>query len=353
MIVLPLRQIAFMKVLLTGGLGFIGSHTALSLIEAGHELLILDNLDNSSLKVLKNLETITGSKIDFVNADITNYVNMASQLEKFSFDGVIHFAAKKSVPESMEKPLLYYKHNVQGLINVLELCELKKITNFIFSSSCTVYGTPTSLPVTEQTAIQKSATPYGNTKIWGEQILSEYASLNPDFKLVLLRYFNPVGAHPSALIGELPNGIPANLMPFITQTAVGIRKELKVYGDDYNTKDGTAIRDFIHVMDLADAHLKSLEWVASNSQLGKNIEVFNVGTGNGFTVLEVIRSFEKVSSQNLSWSFAPRREGDIEQIWADTQKVNTILNWLPKYTLDDMTRSAWEWQQKLLKEKLL
>jgi UDP-glucose 4-epimerase len=338
-----------MKVLLTGGLGFIGSHTAFSLIEAGHEIVILDNLSNSNISVLTNIESIVATKITFIEADINDLDILRSKLAAFSFDGIIHFAAKKSVPESLARPLLYYQDNIKGLINILTICEEKAINQFIFSSSCTVYGTPTSLPVTEETAIQKSATPYGNTKIWGEQILSEYASLNPDFKLVLLRYFNPVGAHPSALIGELPNGIPANLMPFITQTAAGIRKELKVYGDDYNTKDGTAIRDFIHVMDLADAHLKSLEWVASSSQLGKNIEVFNVGTGNGFTVLEVIRSFEKVSSQNLSWSFAPRRYGDIEQIWADTQKVNTILNWLPKYTLDDMTRSAWEWQQKLLK----
>jgi UDP-glucose 4-epimerase len=337
-----------MKVLLTGGLGFIGSHTAFSLIKAGHEIVILDNLSNSNINVLANIESIVATKITFIEADINDLDILRSKLAACSFDGIIHFAAKKSVPESLARPLLYYQDNIKGLINILTICEEKAINQFIFSSSCTVYGTPTSLPVTEQTAIQKSATPYGNTKIWGEQILSEYASLNPDFKLVLLRYFNPVGAHPSALIGELPNGIPANLMPFITQTAAGIRKELKVYGDDYNTKDGTAIRDFIHVMDLANAHLKSLEWIAKQSINMQNIEIFNVGTGNGFTILEVIESFEKVSSQKLPWSFAPRREGDIEQIWADTQKVFLKLNWAPVNTLDDMTRSAWAWQQRLL-----
>jgi len=336
-----------MKVLLTGGLGFIGSHTAISLIDAGHELVILDNLDNSSLKVLTNLESITQSKITFIQADIRDYQSMAEQLESYTFEGVIHFAAKKSVPESLEKPILYYQHNIQGLINLIELCEHKNIENFIFSSSCTVYGTPSDLPVNENTPIQKSATPYGNTKIWGEQILSEYASLNPKFKLVLLRYFNPVGAHPSSLIGELPHGIPANLMPYITQTAAGIRGELKVYGNDYNTKDGTAIRDFIHVADLADAHLKSLEWLIEKEDDKPNTEIFNVGTGNGFTILEVIKSFEKVSAKSLKWSFAPRREGDIEQIWADTNKVNSVLKWKPKYTLDDMTSSAWLWQLQL------
>lgn len=336
-----------MQILLTGGLGYIGSHTAVQLILEGHKLIVVDNLDNSDLKVLNHIESITKTSIPFRKVDVKSREELAPAFEEFNIAGVIHFAAKKSVPESLSKPLLYYQDNLQGLINLISLAEEHKITNFIFSSSCTVYGEPKHLPVTEETPTQFSLSPYGNTKRWAEEILSEYSNLK-SLKTVLLRYFNPVGAHESGLIGELPNGIPSNLMPFVTQTAAGLREELKVFGDDYNTPDGTAIRDFIHVMDLADAHVRALQWLMQQNE-DFTSEVFNVGTGNGFSVLEIIQSFEKTSGKKLPYSFAPRREGDIEQIWADPSKIKSTLSWEPKYNLDDMTRTAWNWQKSLEK----
>lgn len=336
-----------MQILLTGGLGYIGSHTALQLILQGHKVIIVDNLDNSDPKVLHNIESLAKTSIPFLKLDVKNREELAPVFEKFNIAGIIHFAAKKSVPESLIKPLLYYQDNLQGLINLISLAEEHKVKNFIFSSSCTVYGEPEQLPVTEKTPTQHSLSPYGNTKRWAEEILSEYSNLKT-VKTVLLRYFNPVGAHESGLIGELPNGIPSNLMPFVTQTAAGLREELKVFGNDYNTPDGSAIRDFIHVMDLADAHLKALLWLIQKND-DFTSEVFNVGTGNGYSVLEIIKSFEKTSGQKLPWSFAPRREGDIEQIWADPSKIKSTLGWEPKYDLDDMTRTAWNWQKSLEK----
>lgn len=337
-----------MTVLLTGGLGYIGSHTALSLLSKGIDLVIIDNLDNSNLEVLEKLENLAGKSISFYNLDIKRQIDLVTVFKKHSFTGIIHFAAKKSVPESLSNPSLYYKDNLTGLINLINLAEQHHVKNLIFSSSCTVYGEPESLPVTEETPTKFSLSPYGNTKRWAEEILSEYSSLKP-LRTVLLRYFNPVGAHESGKIGELPNGIPSNLMPFVTQTAAGLREELKVFGNDYNTPDGTAIRDFIHVMDLANAHVKALEWLMAKDQNFRS-EVFNVGTGNGYSVLEIIKSFEKTSGQKLPWSFAPRREGDIEKIWADPSKIKNTLGWQPQYDLDDMTRTAWNWQKNLMQD---
>lgn len=340
-----------MKILVTGGLGYIGSHTVVDLIEAGHEPIIIDDLSNSSLSVHHGLEQICGRSISFYQVDILEREKLDEVLSSVGkLDGVIHFAARKSVPESLGKPLKYYENNITGLLNVLKVCEKYKVPRFVFSSSCTVYGEPEELPITEQAPVKLSASPYGNTKLWAEQMITEYAGLRRDFQAVLLRYFNPVGAHESGLIGELPRGVPSNLMPFITQTAAGWREELKVFGNDYNTHDGTAIRDFIHVTDLAAAHVKALQRlnVAANQN---TTEAFNIGTGKGHSVLEMIHSFEEQSGQKVSWSFAPRRAGDIEQIWADSSKAREELQWEARCSLDDMTASAWKWQQSLKKPR--
>lgn len=335
-----------MKILVTGGLGYIGSHTILSLLAQKHEVVILDNLDNSCIEVLHRLTQLAGHSIPFYQLDITDANGLNRLFEQENLDGVIHFAAKKSVSEAIEKPLYYYQHNIAGLLNLLEVCKQYEVNRFIFSSSCTVYGTPKMLPVTEATPTQIALSPYGNTKRIGEELLQEYASLKKGFKTIILRYFNPVGAHSSGILGELPLGVPANLMPFITQSAAGIRGPLQVFGDNYNTADGTAIRDYIHVIDLAMAHIEALQYLET---MPTNVDLFNVGTGAGVSVLEMIQTFEQVNSIKLNYEFAPRRAGDIEKIWADTRKITEVLGWRPKYDLRDMCLSAWQWQQFLMK----
>ncbi len=333
------------KILVTGGLGYIGSHTVVELQNDGYDVVVIDNLNNSSEQVKARIESITGKPFELLVGDVNDTVALQSLFNKHSFDGVIHFAAYKAVGESVENPIMYYQNNVSGLISVLEAMNTFKVSNLIFSSSCTVYGAATDLPVTEDTLIQKAESPYGTTKILGEDIIQDFAK-HKAFKSILLRYFNPVGAHPTAQIGELPLGVPSNLIPFVTQTAAGIRAQLTVYGDDYATIDGTCIRDYIHVVDLAKAHVKALNYA---DEMNKSVDVFNVGTGNGTTVLEVIRAFENINGIKLNYKIGPRRPGDIEQIWADTTKVSEALGWKPQYGVEDMMKHAWAWQQGLTK----
>ena len=333
------------KILVTGGLGYIGSHTVVELQNEGYDVVVIDNLNNSSDQVQSRIESITGKPFELLVGDVNDTVALQSLFNKHSFDGVIHFAAYKAVGESVENPIMYYQNNVSGLISVLEAMNTFKVSNLIFSSSCTVYGAATDLPVTENTLIQKAESPYGTTKILGEDIIQDFAK-HKAFKSILLRYFNPVGAHPSAQIGELPLGVPSNLIPFVTQTAAGIRAQLTVYGDYYATLDGTCIRDYIHVVDLAKAHVKALKYA---DEMTKSVDVFNVGTGNGTTVLEVIRAFENINGIKLNYKIGPRRPGDVEQIWADTSKVTEALGWKPQYGIEDMMKHAWAWQQGLTK----
>lgn len=335
------------RILVTGGLGYIGSHTVVELSNAGYQSIIIDDLSNSSPDILSRLQGLCTIPPIFYEVSILDYMSMLTLIDKhLPIDGVIHFAAKKSVSESLEQPLNYFENNISGMINILKLIQAFDISTFIFSSSCTVYGEPKETPVTESTLTTRSKTPYGNSKLWAEQIIENHTSLTPSLKSILLRYFNPVGAHNSGLIGELPKGVPSNLMPFITQTAAGWRSELKVYGNDYSTPDGTAIRDYIHVVDLANAHVRALEF-AQNHPKNQLFDVFNVGTGKGNSVLEVIKTFESVNNISLNYDFAPRRAGDVEAIWADTQKVFKTLNWKPQFTLEDMVRTSWLWQQQL------
>jgi UDP-glucose 4-epimerase len=333
------------KILVTGGLGYIGSHTVVELQNDGYDVVVIDNLNNSSEQVKARIESITGKPFELLVGDVNDTVALQGLFKKHSFDGVIHFAAYKAVGESVENPIMYYQNNVSGLISVLEAMNTFMVSNLIFSSSCTVYGAATDLPVTEDTLIQKAESPYGTTKILGEDIIQDFAK-HKAFKSILLRYFNPVGAHPTAQIGELPLGVPSNLIPFVTQTAAGIRAQLTVYGDDYATIDGTCIRDYIHVVDLAKAHVKALNYA---DEMNKSVDVFNVGTGNGTTVLEVIRAFENINGIKLNYKIGPRRPGDIEQIWADTTKVSEALGWKPQYGVEDMMKHAWAWQQGLTK----
>ncbi len=331
------------KILVTGGLGYIGSHTVVELQNEGFDVVVIDDLSNTNLKVKDRIEGITKKPIELVIGDLNDAEVLQGLFSKHTFNGVIHFAAYKAVGESVEKPIAYYHNNITGLISVMKQMEDHNVSSLIFSSSCTVYGATKDLPVTEATAIQKAESPYGTTKILCEEIIQDYAK-HKDFKAVLLRYFNPVGAHPSAKIGELPLGVPSNLIPFVTQTAAGIREQLTVFGDDYKTVDGTCIRDYIHVVDLAKAHVKALKFAES---MDKNVETFNVGTGNGNTVLEVVSAFEKVNNIKLKYKIGSRRAGDIEQIWADTTKVNIVLGWDAAYNLEDMMKHAWAWQQAL------
>lgn len=331
------------KILVTGGLGYIGSHTVVELQAAGYAVVVIDNLNNSKEEVKSRIEEISGKPFELKIADVNNTDVLDELFQKHNFDGVIHFAAHKAVGESVDNPVMYYENNVTGLISLLGTMAKHQVTNLIFSSSCTVYGAATDLPVTEATLIQKAESPYGTTKILGEDIINDFAK-HKEFKSILLRYFNPVGAHPSAKIGELPLGIPNNLIPFVTQTAAGIRKELTVFGDDYNTADGTCIRDYIHVVDLAKAHVKALSYCDG---MDRKVDVFNVGTGKGNTVLEVINAFEKVNNVKLNYKIGPRRGGDIEQIYADTTKVNDLLGWSAEYDINDMMKHAWAWQQGL------
>jgi len=339
------------KILVTGGTGYIGSHTAVELINNGFEVVIVDNLSNSREDVLEGIEKITGTRPTFEKFDLCE-INLLDNFFQQHQDikAIIHFAASKAVGESVDKPLLYYRNNLQSLINILELMGKYSIPNIAFSSSCTVYGQPEQLPVTEKSPILPAESPYGNTKQISEEIIRDTLRTNDKVNAISLRYFNPVGAHESAAIGELPLGVPANLVPFITQTAAGLRKELSVFGEDYNTPDGTAIRDYIHVVDLAKAHVIAVERMIQQKQRS-NYEVFNLGTGNGFSVLEVVQAFESSTGEKLNYKIVDRREGDIEQVWADTTFANQELGWNAELDLKSMMSSAWKWQQVLMENK--
>jgi UDP-glucose 4-epimerase len=335
-----------MKILVTGGLGFIGSHTVVELQNEGFEVVIIDNLSNSSETVLDGIVTITGKKPVFEKLDVREKVAVQNFFKKYNdIVGVIHFAASKAVGESVENPLLYYENNINSLVYLLQELQNKPSSNFIFSSSCTVYGQADEMPITENAPIKVAMSPYGNTKQIGEEIIRDVAKVS-NIKAILLRFFNPIGAHPSTEIGELPLGVPQNLVPFITQTGLGLRKELSVYGNDYPTPDGTAIRDYIHVVDLAKAHVIALQRLLENKNESP-VETFNLGTGTGSSVLEVIQAFEKVSGQKLPHKIVERREGDITAAYANTEKANTILGWKAHSSLEEAVASAWKWEQKI------
>lgn len=335
-----------MKIVVTGGLGYIGSHTVVALLNQGHEVVIVDNLSNSSFSVLEGITEITDKTPEFYKFDLRDKDSVTEFFdENDDIDGIIHFAASKAVGESVEKPLLYYENNINALVYILQEMKRKSLSNFIFSSSCTVYGQADELPITENAPVKKAASPYGNTKKIGEDIIEDFCKSQNAFKAISLRYFNPIGAHPSAKIGELPIGVPQNLVPFITQTAIGKRKELSVFGDDYDTADGTCIRDYIHVMDLAEAHVRAVERLFKNES-DQNYEVFNLGTGSGNSVLEMIQTFEKTTGEELPYKIAARREGDITAAYADTKKANEILGWKAKRGLEEALSSAWKWEQK-------
>lgn len=335
-------------ILVTGGTGFIGSHTSVELIEAGYDVVIVDDLSNSKIEVLDGIEKITGVRPAFEQVDLRDRKTTENVFRKYpKIEGIIHFAASKAVGESVQKPLMYYRNNIVSLVNLLELMPEYGVEGIIFSSSCTVYGQPNpeNLPVTENAPHQKATSPYGNTKEINEQIILDYIHSGANIKSIVLRYFNPIGAHPSALIGELPNGVPNNLIPFVTQTAMGIRKELTIFGNDYNTPDGTCIRDYIYVVDLAKAHVAAMKRILDNKS--DNIEYFNIGTGHGNTTREIVETFEKATGVKVNWKFGPRREGDIEKIWGDCTKANTVLGWKADTPLSDVLASAWKWQEKL------
>jgi UDP-glucose 4-epimerase len=335
------------KILVTGGLGFIGSHTVVELQKEGFQVVIIDDLSNSSIKVLEGITEITGQSPIFEQLDLKE----KSSVEQFfkihnDIEGVIHFAASKAVGESVDKPLLYYENNLNTLIYILKEVVNLEVSNFIFSSSCTVYGQADELPILEKAPVKKAESPYGNTKQIGEEIILDTSKVYNRFKAISLRYFNPIGAHESAKIGELPLGVPQNLVPFITQTAAGLRDQLSVFGNDYPTPDGTCIRDYIHVVDLAKAHVVALKRLLDKSNVS-NYEVFNIGTGKGSSVLEVIQSFEKVSGLKLNYKIAPRRSGDVIQAYADTTKSNNELGWKATLSLDDAMRTAWNWEKQI------
>ena len=336
------------KILVTGGLGYIGSHTVVELINNGFEVVIIDDLSNSYESVIDNIEKITGLRPKFYEFDLKNSVKTKQCFKENKFDGIIHFAASKSVEESVSMPLKYYRNNVGTMLNVVDSMLICGLKNIIFSSSCTVYGQPDVLPVSEEAPFKRAESPYGRTKQICEELLRDTTSTNDEFYVISLRYFNPVGAHDSALIGELPIGNPNNLAPLITQSAAGIRDRLYVYGNDYNTDDGTAVRDYIHVVDLAKAHVSALNRLINNKQL-KKYEYFNVGTGKGHSVLEVIGAFEKANSLKISYEITDRRDGDIEIIYSDTKLSNDLLDWKSEMGIEDMMRSAWEWQKQIKK----
>ncbi|MGV6829574.1 MAG: UDP-glucose 4-epimerase GalE [Flavobacteriales bacterium] len=334
------------KILVTGGLGFIGSHTVVELQNNGFEVLIIDNLSNSSIVVLESISKITNKKPVFTKLDLRDKEAVISFFETYNdIGGIIHFAASKAVGESVENPLLYYENNINTLVYVLQACKKHKINNFIFSSSCTVYGEPDNLPITEEAPVKKATSPYGNTKQISEEIIYDLCLVS-SLNAISLRYFNPIGAHDSAEIGELPLGIPLNLVPFITQTAAGIREQLSVFGNDYPTPDGSCIRDYIHVVDLAKAHVIALQRLI-NQNNESNFEVFNLGTGRGCSVLEVVHAFEKVTQQKLNYKIVERREGDVISVYADTQKANQILGWKTQKSMEEALASAWKWEKKI------
>jgi UDP-glucose 4-epimerase len=335
------------QVLVTGGAGYIGSHTVVELQLAGYDVIIVDNLSNSSIEILSGIEKITNIHPVFLQIDCGNRQTMMELFEQFpNISTVIHFAAYKAVGESVQNPLKYYHNNILSLVNLLKVMQLHNIHNLIFSSSCTVYGQPTHLPVDENAPIQVALSPYGNTKRICEEIITDYAVSDEYFASVLLRYFNPIGAHPSAEIGELPLGIPQNLLPFVTQTAAGIRPILNVFGNDYNTSDGSCIRDYISVTDLAKAHLAAVEFLLKKKNL-QQVDIFNIGSGKGWSVLEIIDAFQKANQIKVPYKIVGRRAGDIEQVWANPQKANTILGWKAKESMEDTLRTAWKWEQKI------
>lgn len=336
-------------VLVTGGTGFIGSHTTVELQQAGYDVVIVDNLSNSNADVVDGIEKITGIRPAFEEVDCLDKDALESVFKKYpSISGIIHFAASKAVGESVEKPLLYYRNNIVSLVNILELMPKYDVKGIIFSSSCTVYGQPDpeNLPVTEQAPIKKAESPYGNTKQINEEIIADTIKSGSPIKAVILRYFNPIGAHPSAIIGELPNGVPANLIPYITQTAIGIRPQLSVFGNDYNTPDGTCIRDFIYVVDLAKAHVCAMARILDGKS-EDSVEIFNIGTGSGVSVQQLIDTFEKCTGVKLNYKVVGRRAGDIEKIWGNVDKANNVLGWKAVHTLEDALSSAWKWQLHL------
>jgi UDP-glucose 4-epimerase len=339
------------KVLITGGTGYIGSHTAVELIGEGFEVIIIDNLYNSEAEVVDRIEKITGIKpaLEVFNLCDSEKTKLFFKTHH-DISAVIHFAAYKAVGESVNKPLEYYRNNLVSLMNLLDSMQKYGIVNMVFSSSCTVYGQPDKLPVTEESPIQTATSPYGNTKQIGEEIIRDTTVATDNIKAISLRYFNPIGAHLSALIGELPLGVPENLVPFITQTAIGLRDELKVFGNDYDTPDGSCIRDYLHVSDLAKAHVVAVKRLIEKKNK-KDYEIFNLGTGKGVSVLEAIQSFEKVSGEKLKYKIVGRRKGDIVKIWADPSLANRELNWRTSYSLDDCMKSAWDWQKQLTKPK--
>lgn len=335
------------RILVTGGTGYIGSHTVVELQNAGYPVVIIDNLSNSNKDVLDGIERITGIRPDFVEADCTDIKALDKLFTDYpGIKGIINFAASKAVGESMHKPVLYYRNNLNTLLNQLDEMAIHDVKGIVFSSSCTVYGEPDVNPVTEQSPIKKATSPYGNTKQISEEIITDVINAGANFKSVILRYFNPVGAHPSAEIGELPNGVPQNLIPYLTQTAMGIRKELSVFGDDYNTPDGSCIRDYIDVVDLAKAHVLAVERMLEDKSPEK-IEIFNLGTGNGLSVLQLINTFEEATGVKVPHKIVGRRAGDIEKVWADPSYANEVLGWTADTPIADTMRSAWAWQCKL------
>ncbi len=335
-----------MKILVTGGLGYIGSHTVVALQEEGYEVMIIDDLSNSSITVLEGIEQITNIRPNFELIDLKDKDAVYAFFEAHkNIDGIIHFAASKAVGESMQNPMKYYENNFFSMINILSAIQKFELNNLIFSSSCTVYGQGEVMPITEEESIKHALSPYGNTKQVGEEMIVDLSKVYP-LQSILLRYFNPIGAHESACIGESPLGVPYNLIPYITQTAVGTRKFLSIYGSDYNTPDGTCVRDYIHVVDLADAHVRALKRLLEKKNT-EQTEVFNVGNGQGYSVLELVRSFERVSGIKLNYKIVDRRPGDVDKAWADTTKAREVLGWKPTKTLDDMLESAWQWEQKV------
>lgn len=342
-------------ILVAGGTGFIGSHTSVELINAGYDVVIADNLSNSSEDVVDGIEKITGVRPAFEKVDLKDLAATENMLKKYpAITGIIHFAASKAVGESVEKPLLYYRNNLTSLINLLELMPKYDVKAIIFSSSCTVYGQPDpeNLPVTEKAPIKAAESPYGNTKQICEDIIRDYCKSGAPIQSILLRYFNPIGAHPTALIGEMPNGVPANLIPYLTQTAMGIRKELSVFGDDYDTPDGSCIRDYIYIVDLAKAHVCAVKHLLDGKQ-SIPVDIFNIGTGKGASVLELIHTFEEATGVKLNYKITGRRAGDIEQIWGNVDKANKELGWKAEHTLADALSSAWKWQQELRKKGIM
>lgn len=335
------------KILVTGGCGYIGSHTVVELIQGNFDVVIIDDLSNSNSNTIDNIKKITGVQPIFYQCDLKDSNQVKKVLkENKDIEATIHFAAHKAVGESVEKPLLYYQNNLISLINILAAQLENGNTNFIFSSSATVYGSPKKLPITEKNKTQRPFSPYGNTKKMAEEILEDLSKSHKKTNIISLRYFNPIGAHQSGLIGELPNGIPNNLMPYITQTAAGLRDKLSVYGNDYPTADGTPIRDYIHVVDLAKAHVKALKRQVENKQ-DKNFEVFNLGTGNGYSVMEVIKTFEEVSKKKLNYEIIQRRDGDVPKLYANARLAEVKLGWKAEYNLKEMIASAWKWEQKV------